>query len=152
MGTIGDIKTQNNMSNTKVNYKDFLIIEVPEDAQQFVITNVHGDIDLVALGISGNRWIRSLNPGNYSILFATKECTEEQAKKIVDKVVYDLQPSPYNDWAGGFDFGFRDYSSEDETEISEFPFVRKALQSLTTLLTHLGLDASKNYLILKNTK
>lgn len=69
-------------------------------------------------------------PGNWQIICSSKECTEEQAKGVVEE--YSIRGHKR----------FEDYSIE-------FMWQETALDSLRSLLTSKGLDPNKNYIILK---
>lgn len=71
-----------------------------------------------------------LPAGTWEIICASKECTEEQAKGVVEE--YSIRGHKR----------FEDYSRE-------FMWQETALDSLRSLLTLKGLDPNKNYIILK---
>lgn len=78
---------------------------------------------------------KKLPPGNWQIICTSKECTEEQAKGIVE---YDA-----------FTDGYKDYDTDRFHH--EDPFI-KALDSLRSLLITRGCDPNKNYVIIKKVK
>ena len=69
--------------------------------------------------------------------------------ELVDRVLYDLPPSPHNDFQGNWDSGYRDYECEEEAPNAEYPYVRKSTESILSLIRANFTDHAKKHLILK---
>lgn len=139
----------------KANGQEFLIVEVPEgldvDDIQLIDSNELG-IGYKNPDPDVDNWITKyieLPSGQYSIMFIAEYATEEQAAMVVDRVLYDLPPSPYNDFQGDWDSGYRDYECEEEAPNAEYPYVRKSTESMQSLIRANFTDQSKKHLILK---
>lgn len=89
-----------------------------------------------------------LPPGQWQILFLTREATDSDWRKVVETVDYDVLPSPGNDFQGDWRTGYRDYESNEETGCSEFPFVRTPTLSGHSLLKSKGLHDKGNYVLI----
>jgi hypothetical protein len=76
------------MIQHKANGREFLIVEVEQDAADFKISSIcnlhyHHSFESVGEGVMYSFKIYTLPPGEYTILFIAEEVTEEQAAMVV---------------------------------------------------------------------
>lgn len=94
---------------------------------------------------------KPLPPGTWRFLFTTKTATEEDARRVVKTIHIEEAPSPYNDFAGGWRFGYVDY--ENRGEFSGYQgdagSFGKSIDSLNSLLRSKGLDDKKNFALIE---
>ena len=104
------------MKEIKGNNKiKFLAIPILKNNSEYKISN-YGFAGMWLEEV-GTQKITLLSRGkiaNYSILGKATELTEENCKKLIDSIHVELAPSPYNDFAGGFDYAFIDYQNTGE--------------------------------------
>lgn len=113
--------------------KNLFVFKVPNSAFGFKLNKQYGRINFW-VGRSGNArgGAIDLPPGTYEILFTTKDCTEQQAMKVV---AWDM----YED-VGVLAANYMDDRTGDKKTCAE---------SLQSLLRSHGLLTDKNYLLLK---
>lgn len=128
------------MTTIKTGKGEFLMVEVPEDAYDIFIGYFSGGL-CYRREYKPEQNIIKLPPGQYTFLCTSKNISEEDAGKIVEKVV--VKPKFVGDKSKTF---FYDY-------VNKFYIYEFASQSFTSLLKHYQLSAP-NYAILKviNTK
>lgn len=107
---------------------DAYAADIPDPANAIINDNVITWKNSMAQG----RGFIALPPGNWEIICTTKECTEDQAKCIVEH--------------DAFIDGYKDYDTDRFHH--EDPFI-KALDSLRSLLVARRCDPNKNYVIIK---
>lgn len=117
---------------------DIFAIEVPEDAENFKIIpdedcpTVYYEFNHELLkGQYSEEYV--LPPGSYEILFTTKDCSEEQAGSVVERI-----------HAGGFGRSGEEWKIYDDRVVAP----RYATESLQSLLRSHNLTG-KNYLLIK---
>ncbi len=61
-----------------------IAVEVSEDAEEFRLTRIHADLDLVCPnGNGGMKWIAMIPEGNWQILGRPQELTLEQVYQVM---------------------------------------------------------------------
>lgn len=118
--------------------ENLFAVEVPGDALpgEWKIFEVDGENYLNGMTANSEMYagLEPLPPGSYETLFTTLNANASDAEKICS----------YFELAGAK--GWRDYQNRHVS----YPY-GTALQSLQSLLRSNGLDASKNYLLIKKT-
>lgn len=136
-----------------------IAVEIPKDSSDHWVINNNTEkvglnwyIENKSFGEEGNTWSEGVDlpPGEWNFIFSTNHLTEENAKKVVENVIYDVPPHPSNDMQGDWRTAWRDYEGTEDTGYSEHPFVHSAIESFNSLLRSHSLDIEKNYAILKN--
>lgn len=95
------------MTPIKTNGITILLVEVPEDAKNFEIMD-----DMLLFTSKNSKADFSIIPsGQYQILGKSTELSDEQMKGICEKIHVEEAPSAHNDFAGGFHYGFVDYTN-----------------------------------------
>jgi len=117
-------------------HNGFLFVEVPEDATNFVIDDeLYYQAKFNDYGAVSH--MKKLPPGNWQILSKANECSEDQAKGIVEQ-----------QRGNGL---FKNYSLEGSLAQYGTYFLNRAIESLTSLILSHELKL-ENVLILKKEK
>lgn len=72
------------MKQIKLNSDVFLLVDVPEDAEKFMISHAQSDNDLVCFVNGFCKWIKTLEPG-WEIVGKGTKITEDVWRGIVEK-------------------------------------------------------------------
>lgn len=135
------------------NGRRFLIVEVPKEAETFdthLNNLIWKTFDTPHAGHN-----IELPPATYRILFIAEQATPEQASEVVGEVMYDLPPSPSNDFQGDWDYAYIDYDTSKYTDdelmsvMAEHPYVRTSIESIQSLIRANFPDENFNHLILE---
>lgn len=119
-------------------------VEIPEDAYDVEIVGDGLDFIYYRIPITGTfekskgKLIHISTTGSYTLLFLSKEATEDDYKKVVERVSGWMTDIYYDYCANG-----RDYRDIVDAAFCE------PVKSFHSLLQSRGLDPSKNYAIIK---
>lgn len=113
--------------------REFLLLDLPSDANRFKIFNDENPYVSYFLGIDTFR--EYIQSGNYQILCLAKYATEEQAAMVVDKIHLGAYINYNRKTRSSKDYHWDFYTDT-------------AKESLTSLLTSLGFKQDDNVLIL----
>jgi hypothetical protein len=129
---------------TQLNEQALYAIEVPEDAQPYILNACNNKGQGLFYKQPGNPsppWI-DLPPGNYSFLFCSLNCTEEQAASVVESEELFI-----NGKSQGVLHAVYYNNGKILADVCEW--YNSAKNSLQSLLKSKNLDPNKNYALVK---
>jgi hypothetical protein len=129
------------MKEIKLQDKTYLFVEVPDDACNFHFDNILNEIDY-SVWEDRKHYKDFITIGQKcQIISTTKDITESQAKSIVEYQYIKNQP-----FIAGREYWYKNYKNLRTGW--DFTFFT-AKESLQSLIQSLGLNTTKNYLILQ---